>query len=936
MCIKCSLAMKEAFKQANDMNVSKFDTMYKIARAFSDNRECSVQEAVYQLMPQLWMRKTYPVVKFVNTNQPEKRFSIVKPEEELLQLPPDSENVYKRNMLDRYMDRPNKTFRDGKYQVLDDMCYAEFQAHYYLDTKNVEDKNDNQPVILTDFLIEESHCQNNYPSPIPLMNSKEKLRCRRVRSVIRFFTPSAQKNPEGFAHHLLQSFYPFRSEEELAVNGSYIQKLDEPNVKDTINQNKLIFEPEGQLVDEAFRSYREDLTHNQDPFGQQENDEILDLIPSDNEQEESGDFVNESLGSNSSSEVIDVLTDININSMICGLNQEQREIFDVIFAWARKHMKNKNCLSPVYNPPLNIFLTGDGGCGKSHLIKTIYYTLSKMLMSHGSDLEKPRLLRLAPTGVASINIGGTTIHTGLGIPIREFLCLSDKQRTRLRNNLADVAIIIIDEISMVSSKLLVHIHQRLGEIYNVPGRIPFAGKTVIVSGDLYQLSPVFGKPVYSSEGYMQTILKLWEKFKLAELKVVMRQQGDPVFIELLNNVRTGKLTKNNMDLLKSRVISKSDPNYPWHVLHLFAENDLVKKHNDALLKVNLNPLYSITCIEDIPREARPSDIESLKHRKQNDTGGLAYCLDIKKDCRVMLTSNIDISDRLINGLLGTVSHIQSNGNKVLKIYVKFDDNKAGEKRLRTDHFAYSTGSVPIERCEAHIKLIQNKVNSPVVKRVQFPLMLAHACTVHKVQGLTLEKAVISFTLSSQKQFNPGQVYVALSRVSSLEGLYLTGNFKESAVVASRAVHEEYERLRRNENILPTIEYYKNTDSTLLVTLLNVRSLMKHSVDYIIMESDVLCFTETQLLPNQNRSDIDTIKDQLAPFDISFNNDNDKYKSLAFCYKKHVRLRDSIEAPGISLMTFRKDSFSQKSFVILLLYRSQTVSLMNFFEFSQFF
>jgi len=93
--------MKDALAQCKKLDKDKFDTMCKIAQAYTDNRECSVQEAVYQLMPELWLRKGYPQVMFVNTNLPENRFHMFKSEEELSELPDDSENVFKKNILER-------------------------------------------------------------------------------------------------------------------------------------------------------------------------------------------------------------------------------------------------------------------------------------------------------------------------------------------------------------------------------------------------------------------------------------------------------------------------------------------------------------------------------------------------------------------------------------------------------------------------------------------------------------------------------------------------------------------------------------------------------------------------------------------------------------------------------------------------------------------
>ena len=139
-----------------------------------------------------------------------------------------------------------------------------------------------------------------------------------------------------------------------------------------------------------------------------------------------------------------------------------------------------------------------------------------------------------------------------------------------RLKLEEVSVIFIDEISMVGSKLLLQIHQRLCEIFGMSDRIPFANKTIIASGDLYQLPPVLAKPVFSTDGFV-IALKLWHNFKFVELDEVMRQQGDNRFIDLLNNVRIGCLTEADELLLKSRFVSPESQGYPWNALHIYAE-----------------------------------------------------------------------------------------------------------------------------------------------------------------------------------------------------------------------------------------------------------------------------------------------------------------------------------------------------------------------------
>ena len=166
-------------------------------------------------MPELWLRKCFPGVVFANTNMPEKRYRVCKSEAELSELPADSTEVFKRNNLDRYVDRPNKSFQKGHYSVLDNICYAEFLAYYVLDTKkHVETENDCQPEGLLDD--DENHnplC--SYSKLVPLMTSKEKLRRRNVKHVVRYHTSNPVSNPEAYAHHLMMLFLPFRQESYL-------------------------------------------------------------------------------------------------------------------------------------------------------------------------------------------------------------------------------------------------------------------------------------------------------------------------------------------------------------------------------------------------------------------------------------------------------------------------------------------------------------------------------------------------------------------------------------------------------------------------------------------------------------------------------------------------------------------------------------------------
>ncbi|XP_028408815.1 LOW QUALITY PROTEIN: ATP-dependent DNA helicase PIF1-like [Dendronephthya gigantea] len=258
----------------------------------------------------------------------------------------------------------------------------------------------------------------------------------------------------------------------------------------------------------------------------------------------------------------------------------------------------------------------------------------------------------------------------------------------------------------------------------------------------------------------------------------MRQRNDQAFIELLNRVRTATQTDNDIKVIQSRSISPDDPNYPSSALHIWAENSPVDDHNKAKLEQLTGPLFVLKAKDQFPPNVKKQIINRVLARKRSETGGLNYEIHIKKGARVMLTTNINISDRLINGQIGSVFKVDVNptNQKATVLYIKFDDPNAGKNLINTTSnvMAREHQVVPIQPVLAKIKIRPGKPSSPEIQRVQFPVALAWACTVHKVQGLTLDQVVVSTELVKQRSFNYGQIYVALSRATSLQGLYILG------------------------------------------------------------------------------------------------------------------------------------------------------------------
>ena len=193
-------------------------------------------------------------------------------------------------------------------------------------------------------------------------------------------------------------------------------------------------------------------------------------------------------------------TDEEMNAKIRGLNAKLQEIFNfVIHKWARDHKKKQPSKVKKEIKPFHIFLTGAAGCGKSHLSKTIYKSICKILKYQGGNVEKQRVLLLVETDVAAANIDDTTLCSRLGIYWKsQIYPLNDKQKDYLRNKLSEVKLIVIEKITMVSRKLFGQLKQRLIDIYSCSETIPFAGVSVLVCGDLHQLPSVNPPTSYSA------------------------------------------------------------------------------------------------------------------------------------------------------------------------------------------------------------------------------------------------------------------------------------------------------------------------------------------------------------------------------------------------------------------------------------------------------
>ena len=303
-------------------------------------------------------------------------------------LDDDSTDVFKSNIIEHYSIRPDSI------PSIDKLCLAEFAAYYYKDyRKDSDETSDAHPEVLTDEVIQTQHSNSqdiSLPLTIKLMNTKEKMKCRKVKVVIRYHTPNKTKEPERYYHHLLMLYYPWRNESELmAADQSYTSKFHEPNVQDVVESNRSVFEPDADAVTEALENLRNNqgnIIYSFDPINDQENSDLQietqnlqDTLAEESFNEQSPSDLHVGSSSDSSPQEYEAISTYTqptgiSDDMLCNnvrsLNEKQRSAYNIALSWCRNTMKNLNRLKPEKVDPINLFVTGGAGAGKSRLIKT--------------------------------------------------------------------------------------------------------------------------------------------------------------------------------------------------------------------------------------------------------------------------------------------------------------------------------------------------------------------------------------------------------------------------------------------------------------------------------------------------------------------------------------------------------------------------------------
>ena len=485
---------------------------------------------------------------------------------------------------------------------------------------------------------------------------------------------------------------------------------------------------------------------------------------------------------------------IGIHERINMLNEDQYRVFKQVSDHLSHQYQHEHttCKCSALKP-LHMFISGVGGTGKSFLIETIRSQVKEIWKADvGNDTT---CVVAAPTGLAAYNVGGVTVHRLFQLPIEHggktagYWALSKVAQKVMRTNLRSLKLIIIDEVSMLSSLNLAYIHLRLEELFGGSGNW-FGSINVLFVGDILQLPPVNGTPVFSKltnkliatrMGCMASV-NIWKETVLYdELTINERQKKDTCFVNILDEVRQGSVSQASLDHLKRRVINgtiidkyKELCENGYSPVCLFPTRKACQDFNMQMLSALDVEKHKIVCVDEID-ETSSSSKWSKKAQKELDkvnrdsnlTAGLEAELTVAVGARVMLRRNIDTKQGLVNGAIGTVTSVSSK-----TLMIKFDhiDNPHSIEMVRSKFIL---------------------MRSFFVYRKQFPVTVAYAVTIHKCQGLSLDCAIVDL---SSNVFCAGMAYVAISRVRTLEGLHLSA-FDPKSISVNNSCLEEVNRLR---------------------------------------------------------------------------------------------------------------------------------------------
>ncbi|MDR0969448.1 MAG: AAA family ATPase [Lentimicrobiaceae bacterium] len=514
----------------------------------------------------------------------------------------------------------------------------------------------------------------------------------------------------------------------------------------------------------------------------------------------------------------------------------------------------------------HLFLTGKAGTGKTTFLRQLAQNTYK------------RMVIVAPTGVAAINAGGVTIHSFFQLPFgpqipeqanQNLFEDIDHQKAktlaahlqRFTNEkiriIKSIDLLVIDEISMVRADLLDAIDAVLRRFRNRDK--PFGGVQLLLIGDLQQLAPIAKpdewdllKPYYKSIYFFDSLALKRTSFVYVELEHVYRQQ-DMTFIELLNKIRTNHVDSICLEKLNSRYIVDFSPDDAEGYITLTTHNYQADAINNKKLSENKNKKYSFEAkiSGEFPEMAYPTK----------------EILELKTGAQVMFIKNDTSHEKAFyNGKIGQITAVNTEENTI--------EVACKEEIINVRPQQWSNCKYTLDEKTGEIK------ETILGSFEQFPLRLAWAITIHKSQGLTFDKVIIDANMA----FAPGQVYVALSRCTTFEGLILRSKLNYSGIQSDAQIKTFSEQQQEPDN--KTLEQSKSEYELLLLNEMFDFGILKTAIEQMmrIVNNNPSCFdAETSKKLNEVRT---RLTEEIVVIGTRF------YKQLVSLYQPEITLSEN--------------------------------------------
>ena len=838
------------------------EQMKFLAQAFMTSRQTGEFEAYYRIFPHLHLSESNLKCKFVATGFPSNRSQFARKVRDNDGKPineddegenkaeneespqnmiyiPGREGTYQRKVTDheKYAARPSS---------LEKMCLAQFIADYDQeygkkdDGKFVEDipECECQGTCKCRRVIHKhEERQNILPPRIKLTKGLGYMKKRKEPAILRYHKQREDKNPHEHMYSQLLLWYNWRSESELFENdyekceqilqscAEHIRQVQEqlfPNRK-AVEEGRAILEnfadPRPSHIGDTLDPENEQANEEAAREGLVEDDEFAGRYPREEYDNEDSGFAPEKSIYKPVAIPIDSEQLKKMHQSVENLDKDQRPVFDRLIEFVKKDRTSSHSNMKRPDPPL-IKVHGGAGCGKSFLINVLTQVCEYWMTFGNKHPDKPSVLKLAPTGKSANVIDGHTLHTGLKVGFgNQHTSLPDRLRETMRNELSDLSVVIIDEMSMVKSDILYQLFLRLQEIKQ--NKQDFGGVAILLFGDLLQLKPVQAKWIFEpphGERFKASYAfrSLWDMFESYELSFNHRQGEDKEYGDLLNRLRwlpalttdekkelkglspeektkrDNRLSEEDKKLLASRVTDEK----PENAIYVFGKTVPVRDFNEK----KLGRLKGDTEV----MEAMNRNSYQKNFTPKVEKSGIVHntplmqTLKMKKGAKTMITYNLDTPDGLTNGTTGTVVGFEKQNGKVVSVLVNLDDQKNGKAlRLRFAQKCTCLGApnaVPIGRVSFEYNLgSSEKEHTAKAKCIQFPLTLAWAVTCHKCQGATIE-APTCLVADFESCWGSAMGYVMLGRIQKLSQLYLP-TLDTTKIYANEKALEEAHKIK---------------------------------------------------------------------------------------------------------------------------------------------